>query len=83
MTGYPLVEQDGFCASVSTQRKPTCRWVSWVSWERDRYFAHLHPHVAQTQQVPNDYPNEEAALAAAYQFARERITTLSQGASVR
>lgn len=77
MTGYPLVEQDGFCASVSTQKKPTCRWVSWVSWERDRYFARLHPHAAQTQRVPNDYPSEAAAVEAAYRFARERIATFA------
>lgn len=79
MSGYPLVEQDGLCASVSTQRHPGKRWVSWVSWERDRYFARLHPHAAQTQKVPNDYPSEEAAVAAAYQFARERMTSLSGG----
>lgn len=83
MPGYPLVEQGGFCASVSAQRKPGCRWVSWVSWERDRYFARLHPHAAQTQRVPNDYPSEEAAVAAAYQFARERMATLAQGVSGR
>lgn len=82
MSGYPLVEQDGMCASVSAQKKPGHRWVSWVSWERDRYFARLYPHVAQSQQVPNDYPSEEAAVAAAYQFARERMAALAQSATV-
>lgn len=83
MSGYPLVEQDGLCASVSTQKKPACRWVSFVSWERDRYFARLYPHVAPTQKVPNDYPSEEAAVAAAYQFARERMASLVQTVSGR
>lgn len=75
MSGFPVIEQDGVCASVSTQRAPTCRWVSWVSFERDSYFARLkHHHVAEPHRVPNDYPSEESAVLAAYSFARELIS---------
>lgn len=73
MSGYPVVEQDGYCASVSTRREASGRWMVWVHFERGPDYARLKNHVAPPQRVPNDYPSEEKAVAAAYEFARERI----------
>lgn len=73
MSGYPVIEQDGYCASVSTQREATGRWMSWVHFERDRDYARLKGHVAPAHRVPNDYPSEEKAVAAAYAYAHELI----------
>ena len=74
MSGYPVVEQDGCCASVSTQREATGRWLSWVHFERDSDFARLKNHIGTPQRVPNDYPSEEKAVLAAYEFARQLIS---------
>jgi hypothetical protein len=73
MSGYAAIEQDGYCASVSAQKKPTGRWMSWVQFERDRDFARLKTHLVNPHRVPNDYPNEEKAVLAAYDFARQLI----------
>ncbi len=73
MSGYAVIEQDGYCASVSAQRTPTHRWVSWVQFERDRDFARLKTHFSAPHRVPNDYPSEEKAVLAAYDFARQLI----------
>lgn len=73
MSGYPVIEQDGHCASVSTQREPTGRWMAWVHFERNSDFARLKGHTAQARRVPNDYPSEEKAVAAAYEYAHELI----------
>lgn len=73
MSGYPVLEHEGFCASVSTQREPSGRWMAWVTFERDRVFARLKVHGDQPHRVPNDYPSEEKAVLAAYDFARELI----------
>ncbi|MBI2753158.1 MAG: hypothetical protein HYX46_06540 [Betaproteobacteria bacterium] len=47
--------------------------MSWVAFERDRIFARLKVHGDQPHRVPNDYPSEEKAVLAAYEFARELI----------
>lgn len=44
MSAYPLLEHEGRCASISTQREPTGRWIAWVSFERDPDFARLKAH---------------------------------------
>ena len=73
MSGYPVIEHEGRCASVSTQREPTGRWMAWVQFERDPDFARLKGHATTPHRVPNDYPSEEKAVLAAYDFARELI----------
>ncbi len=73
MSGYPVVEQDGYCASVSTEKEPTHRWRAWVSLERDGEADHAMASLAAAHRVPNDYPSEERALAAGYEYARELI----------
>lgn len=74
MSGYPVVEQDGYCASVSTQREPSGRWLAWVRFERGSESAGLKASTASPHRVSNDYPSEEKAIVAAYEFARERIS---------
>lgn len=73
MHPYPVIEQDGCCASISTRREPTRRWRCWVQLERDRDYARLKAHPGVSVRVPNDYPSEEQAVAAAYALARELI----------
>ena len=74
MSGYPVVEQDGYCASVSTEKEPTGRWRAWVSLERDGEADNAMASLTAAHRVPNDYPSEEKALAAAYEYARALIT---------
>lgn len=73
MSGYPVIEHEGHCASVTTQHEPTGRWMAWVHFERGQDFARLKGHVTTPHRVPNDYPSEEKAVLAAYDFARELI----------
>lgn len=73
MSGYPVVEQDGYCASVTTKKEPAGRWMAWVHFERGEDYARLKINMAPPHRVPNDYPTEEKAITAAYQFAHERI----------
>jgi hypothetical protein len=47
--------------------------MSWVHFERDSDYARLKNHAGAPQRVPNDYPTEEKAVLAAYEFARELI----------
>ena len=80
MSGYPVIEQDGECASVTTQREATGRWMAWVHFERSPDYARLKGHATTSHRVPNDYPSEEQAVLAAYAFARERIAMGQTGA---
>ena len=73
MSGYPVVEQDGFCASISTEQELTGRWLCWVHFERSSDYARLKGHVTTPHRVPNDYPSEEKAVLAAYSHARDMI----------
>lgn len=73
MPDYGVIEQDGYCASVSVGKKPTGRWESWVRFERAPDFARLKLHTEEPHRVPNDYPSEEKAVLAAYDYARELI----------
>lgn len=73
MHPYPVIEQDGCCASISTHKEPTRRWRCWVVLERDRDFARLKAHPGEPIRVPNDYPSEEKAVEAAYALARQLI----------
>ena len=73
MSGYPVIEQDGECASVTTKKEATGRWMAWVHFERGADYARLKGHATTLHRVPNDYPSEEQAVLAAYAYARERI----------
>lgn len=73
MYTYPVLEQDGFCVSVSTRREPTKRWRAWVQFERGSDYARLKAHSSEPVRVPVDYPSEEQAVQAAYAHARKLI----------
>jgi len=70
---YPLLEQDGYCASISTEEAHGGRWRSYVVLERDKDFARLASHPKPIS-VPNHYPSEAAAAEAAYAHARVLIS---------
>jgi hypothetical protein len=74
MYNYPVLEQDGFRVSVSTQKLPTRRWRACLRFEPDRGHAVPDPvQASETVRVPNDYPSEALAVQAAYNHARELI----------
>jgi len=75
MPSYPVVEQDGYCASVSVEKASKGRWRAWVHFERGADYERLKSHVVPPHRVPNDYPSEERAVVAAYEFAHERMAT--------
>lgn len=74
MFRYPLVEQDGYCASVSAEKIPGGRWKSWVQLERDGDFARLSNGTTAALPVPNSTPSEAMAIEAAYVHARMLIS---------
>lgn len=73
MSAYPVLEYDGFCASIRAEKVPGGRWKAWVQFERDRDFARLRAHTAEPVRVPNHFPTEAAAAQAAYDHARMLI----------
>jgi hypothetical protein len=73
MYTYPVLEQDGFCVSVTTHKEPTRRWRSWEQFERGGDYAKLNAHTTEPLRVPNDYPSEPEAVQAAYTHARTLI----------
>ncbi len=73
MANYPVLEENGFCVSVTAHKEPTRRWRSWITFERGRDFARLKAHTGAPVRVPNDYPSEAMAVQAAYDHARKLI----------
>lgn len=69
---YPLLEQDGYCASISVEPAHGGRWRSFVTLERGSDFARLRAH-AKPISVPNNFPTNTAAAEAAYAHARMLI----------
>ncbi len=74
MYHYPVVEEYGYCASVSAKKVPAGRWRAWVVLERDRDFARLKVQSSTPVGVPNSYPSEEMAVQAAYAHAHMLIS---------
>jgi len=70
---YPLLEQDGRCASIAVEKAHGGRWRAFVTLERASDFARLHTHDAKPISVPNSYPTDLAAAEAAYAHARMLI----------
>ena len=69
---YPLLEQDGHCASISVEVTHGGRWRSFVTLERASDFARLKTH-SKSINVPNSYPSDSAVAEAAYSYARMLI----------
>jgi hypothetical protein len=75
MSNYGVIEQDGYGATVSVGKKSTGRWESWVHFERSPELARLKAHSEAPHHVPNDFPTEEKAVLAAYDYARQLIAS--------
>lgn len=73
MPGYPVLEHEGYSATVTNRREATGRWMCWVAYARDADFADSNPADLPRHRVPNDYPSEEKAVLAAYEHARTLI----------
>ena len=69
---YPLLEQDGHCASIKVEPAHGGRWKAAVILERGSDFARLNTN-AQPVSLPNTFPSDTAAAAAAYAHARALI----------
>lgn len=73
MSAYAPIEHAGYCARVSTERKTTHRWRAAVCIERGAEYTRLKAETAPRRAVPNDFPSEEQAVLAAYDYARALI----------
>lgn len=73
MAGYPLLDHEGFCASVSTKKEARGRWMCWITYGRGHGAAAQASADAAPHRVPNDYASEEKAVLAAYEHARALI----------
>jgi hypothetical protein len=69
---YPLVEQDGRCASIAVKMAHGGRWKASVTLERSEDFARLKTH-PEPISLPNSFPSDTAAAEAAYAHARRLI----------
>lgn len=74
MSAYPVLEHEGFCASVTTKKEATGRWMCWVAYTRGSDTSALASSDRVQHRIPNDFPNEEAAVLAGYARARELIS---------
>ena len=75
-----FIELDGYCVTVSAQKEPTGRWLSWARFERMSDFAPIKTHIpGMRRRVPNDFQSQEKALEAAYDYARELVKTKDVG----
>lgn len=76
MASYPMLEENGFCVSVTAHKGHGGygrRWQAWIQFERGGEFLRLHVHESGLLRVPNDYPDETQAVQAAYDYARRAI----------
>jgi hypothetical protein len=66
-----FVELNGYYVSVNAQKEATGRWVSWARFERASDFTQMKTHIpGMRRRVPNDFPSQEKAVEAAYDYAR-------------
>ena len=69
-----FIELDGYCVTVNAQEEPTGRWMSWARFERMSDFTQMKTHIpGMRRRVPNDFPSQEKAVEAAYDYARELV----------
>lgn len=74
MSAYPVLEHEGFRASVTTKKEATGRWMCWVACTRGNGASLSVPNDGVPHRVPNDFPSEEKAVLAGYEQARELIS---------
>jgi hypothetical protein len=75
-----FVELDGYGVSVPTQREPTGRWISWVRFERMSDIKDMKTHIpGMRRRVPTDFPSQEKAIEAAYEYARGLVKAADVG----
>ena len=74
------VELGGYCVNVHAQKEATGRWMAWARFERLSDFKEMKTHIAGLRRrVPNDFPSQEKAVEAAYDYARELVKMGSVG----
>ena len=70
INGY--LELNGYYISVHAQKEPTGRWVAWARFERLSDITKTHIP-GMRRRVPTDFPSQEKAVGAAYDYARELV----------
>lgn len=69
-----FIELNGYRVTVNAQKEPTGRWMSWARFERMSDFTQLKTHIpGMRRRVPTDFPSQEKAVEAAYDYARELV----------
>lgn len=69
-----FIELDGYCVTINAQKEPTGRWMAWARFERMSDFTQMKTHIpGMRRRVPNDFPSQEKAVEAAYDYARELV----------
>jgi hypothetical protein len=69
-----FLEVGGYFVSVTPHKEPTARWVSWVRFERASDFTEQKTSIAGIRKrVPHDFPSQEKAVEAGYEYARQLV----------
>ena len=75
-----FVELDGYGVTVTAQKEPTGRWISSARFERVNDLTPMKTHIpGMRRRVPNDFPSQEKALEAAYDYARALVEAKDVG----
>lgn len=68
------IEYGGYSVIVHAQKEATGRWLAWARFERLSDCKEMKTHIAGLRRrVPNDFPSQEKAVEAAYDYARELV----------
>lgn len=69
-----FLELNDYYVSFHTQKEPTGRWLAWARFERMSDIKEMKTRIpGLRRRVPNDFPSQEKALEATYDFARELV----------
>lgn len=71
INGY--LELNGYYISVHAHKEPGDRWGAWARFERLSDITKTHIP-GMRRRVPTDFPSQEKAVSAAYDYARELVT---------
>lgn len=69
-----FLELSDYCVSVHAEKEVKGRWTAWARFERMSDIKGMKTHIpGLRRRVPNDFPSQEKAINAAYDYARELV----------
>lgn len=69
-----FAEWGDYSVSVYAQKNPKGRWVAWARFERLSDIKAMKTRIhGMRRRIPTDFPSQEKAVSAAYEYAREWI----------